>query len=126
MTNFDREIQREVSTRLQKKLWVVTASMSVDKEKLLEHLEEHYAFVLAQEKKGALFAAGPFLTDDGDNSGNGMLIFRASSKEDVINTLEQDPFYRHQLREYTIKAWQVNVGQCQVSVQFSDQSGDII
>lgn len=126
MTTYEQEIQRQTGTRLQKELWMINATLNTEKEALLEHLDEHYAFVLDQEAKGVMFAAGPILQEDGTNSGNGVLVMRAESRQQVLEILQDDPFFRHGLRNYEIKRWQVNVGQCQLQVRFSDQSGNML
>jgi uncharacterized protein len=85
--------------------------------------EEHLSYQIALERKGALFAAGPILTDDGLYcEGEGMIIIRASSLEEARETAEQDPMHRSGARRYRIRPWILNEGSLNLGIRLSDSS----
>lgn len=44
---------------------------------------EHFAYLLELERRGVLFAAGPFVDENGERHGAGMLILRAKSRAEA-------------------------------------------
>ena len=87
---------------LKKKLYVVLSTpIEGGAEKLLAQLPAHLEYMIANEKKGVVFASGPLSEADGGQSGRGLTVLRAASREDAEKIAEQDPYLcprRAQLR----------------------------
>jgi len=108
---------------LKKKLYVVLSTpIEGGAEKLLAHLPAHLEYMIANEKKGVVFASGPLSEADGGQSGRGLTVLRAASREDAEKIAEQDPFFVHGVRSFEVREWTVMEGSFGVTVNFSDQS----
>ncbi len=80
-----------------------------------EHLEYQYEL----ERRGIMFAAGPFLNKDGQPNGSGMIIYRADSLEAATEIADNDPFHKQGFRRYTIMPWRVSEGTFSVRINYS-------
>src|SRR5690606_41981831 len=77
---------------LKKNLYVVLRT-PVDLSRINELLPAHLAWALQCERRGALFASGPFVAGGGaPGSAGGMSIFRAGSAEAGERVLSGHPF----------------------------------
>jgi uncharacterized protein YciI len=111
---------------LRKTLYVVLSiPLEGGADKLPAHLPEHLEYMIANEKKGLVFASGPLAEPDGTQRGRGLTILRAASAEEARQIAEQDPFVRNGVRSFEIREWTVMEGSFGVSVNFSDQSVSI-
>jgi len=81
---------------------------------------KHIAYQLEIEKKGILFAAGPFVDGRGKSQGAGMIIVRAKSMAEAKRIADRDPFHKQGYRRYRIQAWEVNEGGFNLRVKYSD------
>ncbi len=81
---------------------------------------KHIAYQLEIEKKGILFAAGPFVDAKGKPQGPGMIVVRAKNMAEAKKIVDADPFHKLGYRKYRIQAWQVNEGGFNLRVKFSD------
>jgi len=107
---------------LKKPLYVVLRR-PVDLSRLNELLPSHLEWAIQSEKRGELFASGPFMQDDGvPGAGGGMSIFRADSVAEVERILSGDPFIQQGVYAVDIKKWVLMEGGFTVSVRFSDQT----
>jgi uncharacterized protein YciI len=88
---------------------------------LLEHLENQVKL----EKEGIMFAAGPLFDEGSDKPVAGMFVIRAASFDEAKAIADADPLHKAGLRSYTLRKWQVNEGQFQVRINFSDQTAEI-
>jgi uncharacterized protein len=108
---------------LKKKLYVVLSTpIDGGAEKLLEHLPAHLEYMIANEKKGIVFASGPLSEADGGQKGRGLTVLRASGIEEARALAEQDPFVINGVRSFEVREWTVMEGSFGVTVNFSDQS----
>lgn len=107
---------------LDRTLYVAYSRLVGDKSALGPHLSAHLEFMIALEQKGVLFASGPFLSD-GQITGEGMTIVRASSLADARTILEQDPFVVAGVRGFDVQEWQLKEGNIQVSLFASQTRG---
>ena len=111
------------ASMLKKKLYVVISTpVEGGAEKLVPHLPAHLEYMIANEKKGLLFASGPLSEADGSQKGRGLTVLRAVSAEEARKIAEQDPFFVNGLRTFEIREWTVMEGSFGVTVNFSDQS----
>jgi uncharacterized protein YciI len=74
------------------------------------------------EKRGVLFASGPFLAGKDVLPGTGMTIVRAASLEEAEAIAMEDPFNKSGLRIFEVRTWQLNEGSFTVTVNYSDRS----
>ena len=80
---------------------------------------KHIAYQLELEKKGILFAAGPFVDGKGKPQGPGMIVIRAKSAAEARRVAERDPFHKAGFREFRIQAWEINEGGFNLQVSFA-------
>jgi uncharacterized protein YciI len=89
---------------------------------LKPYLADHLAYMIELERRGKLFASGPF----GDGTrGDGMTIVRAASETEAREIALADPFVINGIRTFTVQAWTVMEGSLNVTVNFSDRSAKI-
>jgi len=89
---------------------------------LRPRLAEHLAYMIELERRGTLFASGPF--GDG-RSGDGMTILRAADEAQARAVMLADPFVVHGLRTFTIMPWTVMEGSVTVTVSLSQGSAGL-
>ena len=108
---------------LKKKLYVVLSTpLAGGADKLVAHLPAHLEYMIANEKKGIVFASGPLAEGDGSQKGRGLTVLRAANSEEARRIAEQDPFFIHGVRTFELREWTVMEGSFGVTVNFSDQS----
>jgi uncharacterized protein len=73
-----------------------------DSEKNKTLRPQHIAFLLDQERKGRIFARGPF----SDGAG-GLVIYQAESLEEARNLAESDPYVAGGARRLELHPWEM-------------------
>lgn len=92
-----------------------------------EHLSAHLEWAIRAERRGDLFASGPFVAEGLPPGGaGGMTIVRASTHEEAQAILTEDPFVKHGLVSITFRKWVVMEGGLTFTVRFSDQSARLL
>ena len=110
---------------LNKTLFVVLRT-PVDIARMPDVLEEHLHWAMGAERRGELFASGPFVAKGAaPGSQGGMSIVRACDHEEVRRILEMDPFVRERLVTLDIRQWSLMEGCVSISLRFSDRSGTL-
>ena len=122
MSELQDKIDELNSHMLQKLYYVVLTTPLKPMSDLLPLLPEHLNYMIDLEKRGILFASGPFLADEHVTAGTGMTILRASSREEAEAIAREDPFNKSGLRTFEIRTWQLNEGSYTVTVNYSDRS----
>jgi uncharacterized protein YciI len=89
---------------------------------LLPLLPDHLNYMIDLEKRGMLFASGPFLAGKDLLPGSGMTILRAGSLEEAEAIAWEDPFNKSGMRTFEVRTWQLNEGSFTVTVNYSDRS----
>lgn len=84
---------------------------------ILAHLE----WALEQERKGVLFAAGPFKNEQNGMQGDGLLIFRAENAEEARRIAAEDPIHKGGYRDFEIYGWELHEGNMNLSFDLSTQ-----
>ena len=85
-------------------------------------LPDHLAYMVDLERRGKLFASGPF----GDGTkGDGMTIVRAANEGEAREIAARDPFVINGIRTFTIQSWTVMEGSVSLTVNFSDRSATV-
>jgi uncharacterized protein YciI len=81
---------------------------------------EHFAYLLELERSGVLFAAGPFVDEDGVRHGAGMLLIRAASRKEAETIAYAEPYTKAGMRAMALTPWQRNEGALNVRIRFAD------
>lgn len=96
-------------------------------DRMAELLEPHLRWAVAAERRGELFASGPFVAEGvAPGALGGMSILRAASEEEAQQILAQDPFVREGVVTVELKKWLLMEGGMTVTVRFSDQSSRLL
>ena len=107
---------------LNKPLYVVLRTPQ-DTTRMGELLEAHLQWAIAAERRGELFASGPFVAEDGTPGAlGGMTIVRAASEGEARAILAGDPFVAEGVFATEIRRWLLMEGGFTVNVRLSDQS----
>jgi catechol 2,3-dioxygenase-like lactoylglutathione lyase family enzyme/uncharacterized protein YciI len=120
------EIRQQVFGRvkqmLNKRLYVGLSKVNMSSgPPPIEVIHEHLQYALKLEEDGVLFAAGPFVDDEGAMIGDGLFIVRAGSKAEAAEILAKDPIHVGNFRTCTVYGWALHEGTVNVSVKLSDQ-----
>ena len=110
---------------LRKKLFVVLSTATGGPDQLKPHLAAHLDYMIALEKKGVVFASGPFTEADGSPGRYGMTILRAANAAEARRHAEADPFVVAGLRSFELREWTVMEGSLAIRVNFSDQTLEV-
>jgi uncharacterized protein YciI len=112
---------------LQKQLYVVFTSPVNGLGPVMENLGPHLEFQIDLERRGIMFGAGPFWTDDGQRwEGEGMVIIRAASLDEAKAIAASDPMHRSGARRFTVRPWLLNEGTVTVKITYSDGKREIL
>lgn len=107
---------------LNKPLYVVLRTPR-DTARMSELLEQHLRWAIAAERRGELFASGPFVAeDDVPDSLGGMSIVRAPSEDEARAILAGDPFVAEGVFAIEVRRWLLMEGGFTVNVRLSNQS----
>ena len=81
---------------------------------------EHHEYLLNLERRGVLFAAGPFADRSEKPTGSGMIIIRAASREEATRIGHEEPYTRNRLRLMEVLPWQRNEGTLKLELRLAD------
>lgn len=116
------ETQALMQAMLKKKFYVALRK-PVDLSRLNELLPAHLEWAIQAEKRGELFASGPFIQEGSTPGTQGsMSIFRADSVEAVERIVAQDPLIAQGVFVADIKQWMLMEGGFSLNIRFSDQA----
>ena len=122
MSELQNSIDELTSRMLKRELYVVLTTPTRPMSELLPLLPDHLRYMIDLEKRGILFASGPFLAGKDLLPGTGMTILRAGSLEEAEAIAGEDPLNSSGLRIFEIRTWQLNEGSITVTVNYSDGS----
>ena len=88
-------------------------------------LAAHLEYLMSLEASGHLFASGPLLTDEGEISGDGLIIIRADSLGHARHMLENDPFVLAGIRQVKTRPWRLMEGNLGIQVNLSSGTFEI-
>jgi uncharacterized protein YciI len=94
---------------------------------LKPQMRAHFEWLIAREREGVLFAAGPHRdrADPAFWQGDGMIILRAESREAAAAIAATCPFHRAGIRNFRIIPWLMNEGCFQVTLRYASGSIEI-
>jgi uncharacterized protein YciI len=78
-------------------MFIISLNYIVPLEKLDQHMNEHVKFLQKYYKKNVFIASGRKVPRTG-----GIILALASSKEEVDEIMNEDPFFTLKLAEYTV------------------------
>ena len=107
---------------LHKRLYVIFSEPTEKTGDRRKVFPKHIAYQLEIERKGILFAAGPFVNSKGKPQGPGMIVIRAKSMAEAKRVAEADPFHKLGFRKFRIQAWEINEGGFNINVKFSTRT----
>lgn len=112
---------------LAKRLYVIQTKPTNGLQPVLDNLQEHLAFQLELERKGIMFAAGPFADDDESHwEGEGMVIIRAESLDEANCIADEDPMHLSGARTYRVRPWLLNEGSLTIKVTYSNGKREVL
>jgi hypothetical protein len=121
-SEFKATVSELTSKMLNKRLYAVIWKSYGKPDLIKQNLAKHLQFMIGLEKRGALFASGPFTPGDGAQIGDGMTILRAVSLDEARVFANSDPFVIAGARTYEIREWTVMEGRIGVTLDFSDNT----
>src|SRR5689334_9827087 len=125
MSELQDRINELTSPMLKKELYVVLTTPTRPMSEILPRLPDHLNYMIDLERRGILFASGPFLAGKDLLPGTGMTILRAGSLEEAEAIAGEDPLNRSGMRTFEVRTWQLNEGSFTVTVNYSDRSYSI-
>ena len=122
-----KDVMQASSEMLQKQLYAIFTTPTGGIEPVLANMEEHLAFQVALEKEGTLYAAGPMWSDDEQSwEGDGLVVVRATSREEAAAIAERDPMHVRGARKFTVRPWMINEGTVTIRLDSSSQTFSIL
>jgi uncharacterized protein YciI len=116
------EVVKLTERMLKKKLFVMLRR-TVAPEKIPDKLIAHLQWMIEAERKGHLFASGPFVVaGQAPGAAGSLSILRADSMGEAEKVANEDPFVQAGIIAYEMKEWSVMEGGFSVRVNFSDQT----
>jgi uncharacterized protein len=119
-SEFKSTVEQMMAKMLKKRLYVVIWKSFGKPDLIRENLEKHLQYMIGMEKRGALFASGPFTPGNGASIGDGMSVFRAVSLDEAKVFANSDPFVLAGARTYDIREWTIMEGSIGITVGFSE------
>ena len=108
---------------LQLQLYAVFTKPVSGMKPVMEMLEKHLDYQISMEKRGILFAAGPFWTDDEQEwQGEGMVVIRAQNLAAARAIAAEDPMHSSGARTFEVRPWLINEGSLTVRLEHSTRS----
>jgi uncharacterized protein YciI len=121
-TEFKATVGELTSKMLNKRLYAVIWKSYGKPDLIKQNLAKHLQFMISLEKRGALFASGPFTPGGGAQIGDGMTILRALSLDEARVFANSDPFVIAGARTFDVREWTVMEGRIGVTLDFSDNT----
>jgi len=81
---------------------------------------EHFAYLLDLERRGVLFAAGPFVDEAGVRHGAGMILLRVKTRAEAEAIAFAEPYTKAGMRRMMLTPWQRNEGTLDLRIRFMD------
>ena len=121
----NEQIAELTRNMLRLKFFVVLSQPSPTPEKLKALLPAHLEYMIGLEKRGVLFASGPFVDGAGPPNGAGLTVLRVANAREARKIAKADPFVVNGLRSFELKEWTVMEGSLGLRVRLSDQSVEV-
>jgi uncharacterized protein YciI len=122
MSTLDRDADRKTLLREQCYVcWMTPTNAGAPAGKSAADIRsEHHRYLVELERRGVLFAAGPFVDETGERHGAGMIIIRAASRAEAEQIALAEPYTKAGLRAMALTPWQRNEGVLDLRIRFAD------
>jgi len=115
-----KDIMKACEGMLRKQLYVIFTTPTNGLEPVMTNLKDHLDFQVDLERRGIMFAAGPFWNDAETGwEGEGMVVVRAGSLAEAKRIAASDPMHKSGARNYTVRPWLVNEGSVTIKLDYS-------
>jgi uncharacterized protein len=121
-SEFKSIIEALTSKMLNKHLFVVIWKSYGRPDLIKRDLDKHLHYMIGLEKRGVVFASGPFSPALGVSMGDGLTILRAASIDEARVFANSDPFVLSGARTYDVREWTIMEGRLGVEMDFSDKT----
>jgi uncharacterized protein len=125
LISVDERVAELTRKMLRRKLFAILSKPVVGPEQFKPFLPAHLEYMIELEKRGVVFASGPFAEGEGPPSGAGLTILRAANAQEARKLAEADPFVINGLRTFELKEWTIMEGTLGLRVNLSDQSVEV-
>ena len=120
------EVREACEGMLRLQLYAVFTRPAKGMKAVMEMLEEHLQYQISLEKRGIMFGAGPFWTDDEREwRGEGMVVIRAESLAAARVIAAEDPMHLSGARTFEVRPWLVNEGTLTITLNHSTCSFEL-
>ena len=103
-------------------LYVVVSTPAGDPSDVKEMLPAHLDYQAEQERRGALFLAGPMSDESGSEmQGVGLIVYQAPSLDAARELAEADPMHKSGARSFVLRRWLINEGSFTLSIGLSSK-----
>jgi uncharacterized protein len=107
---------------LNKRLFVMLRAC-LEPDRVRAHVAAHLRWMIAAERRGLVFASGPFVAEGQPmGAAGGMTILRAANRDEAEAIARQDPFIAEGVYGFEIREWRLMEGSFSVTVRYSEQS----
>jgi uncharacterized protein YciI len=117
-----REIETLHQRMLRKQLWVIISKRAAPPEEMRKHLKAHLEHQISLEKQGIMYGAGPATVPGENEPAFGLIIIRASDRDEARRIADRDPMHAAGVRTYTLYQWSMNEGRLSITLDFSDRT----
>jgi uncharacterized protein YciI len=118
----NREIETLHQRMLRKQLWVIITKRVAQPEEVRKHLKAHLEHQISLEKQGIMYGAGPATVPGENEPAFGLIIIRASDRDEARRIADRDPMHAAGVRTYTLYQWSMNEGRLSITLDFSDRT----
>lgn len=122
LASLQEDVAALTAKMLRKELFVVISRVRGDPSRLRDLLPQHLSYIIDLEKKGVLFASGPFIDADGGPTGAGLTIFSTATIDEARELACRDPFVVAGIRDFELTKWILNEGAFRLTIHYSDQT----
>ena len=119
---FRSTIEALTGRMLNKRLFVIIWKSLGHAGLIKRDLEKHLHYMIGLEKRGVVFASGPFTPALGVSMGDGLTVLRAVSIDEARVFANSDPFVLSGARTYDVREWTIMEGRVEVKLDFSDKT----
>ena len=110
LSGLAQKVEAIQKSLVREQCWVCWMTPNDDAPPMTQSKEEmrliHHDYLLELERRGMLFAAGPFVDDKGHRHGAGMLIIRARNRADAEDIAFAEPYTKAGQRIMTLTPWE--------------------
>ena len=115
-------LQQLTNRMLRKKLFLVTMTAEVARDRLIPHLADQIHDGARQAWRVVRITAA---RECGRRTSGDLSIFNSSRAEEARSFAGREPFYVHGLRKFEVKEWMLMEGSMTVTLNFAERTLDV-